>query len=266
MPAWANMGAFSDNGSSNSQQKLPLDFASPPLREVLASSAKGQGQKVGLQVKARFRRDADNSQLLLDLEVKNNTNQQIADFDIMFNKNPFGVAISGAGGKFQYPAPGQTTKDTLVCAIDKKNLDAKNPPKSPFMIQVGLKSSYDVFYFQIECALHCMIDQKQTMAKEEFKKFWEMIPKANESSIVIDELYGGYTQGGDVVSNIIEGLSKNGIVNLAKTQKQETGQTMLYFGAKTINNLPLLFEVAHPANSSNNHSVQVLFKVPVLPL
>lgn len=40
---------------------------------------------------------------------------------------------------------------------------------------------------------------------------------------------------------------------------------MLYFGAKTINNLPLLFEVAHPHNG-NNESVSVLFKVPVLPL
>jgi hypothetical protein len=52
----------------------------------------------------------------------------------MFNKNPFGVAISGATGKFNYPAPNQTTRQTLVCTIDKKNLDAKNPPKSPFMI------------------------------------------------------------------------------------------------------------------------------------
>ena len=40
---------------------------------------------------------------------------------------------------------------------------------------------------------------------------------------------------------------------------------MMYFGAKTINNLPLLFEIAHPLNGNTN-SVQVLFKVPVLPL
>lgn len=60
-------------------------------------------------------------------------------------------------------------------------------------------------------------------------------------------------------------MQKNGIVNLAKTTKQDTQQTMLYFGAKTINNLPLLFEVAHPYNG-NQQSVQVLFKVPVLPL
>jgi hypothetical protein len=52
----------------------------------------------------------------------------------MFNKNPFGVAIGGAADKFQYPQPGQTNKGSLPCSVDKKNLDAKNPPKSPFMI------------------------------------------------------------------------------------------------------------------------------------
>lgn len=40
---------------------------------------------------------------------------------------------------------------------------------------------------------------------------------------------------------------------------------MLYFGAKTINNLPLLLEIAHPVSGSQS-SVNVLFKVPVLPL
>jgi hypothetical protein len=31
-----------------------------------------------------------------------------------------------------------------------------------------------------------MIDKNQTMAKDEFKKYWEMIPKANESIVVVD--------------------------------------------------------------------------------
>jgi len=38
---------------------------------------------------------------------------------------------------------------------------------------------------------------------------------------------------------------------------------MLYFGAKTINNLPLLLEVPAVQGSS---SANVLFRVPVLPL
>jgi hypothetical protein len=31
--------------------------------------------------------------LILDLEVTNNSGGNIADFDLMFNKNPFGIAI-----------------------------------------------------------------------------------------------------------------------------------------------------------------------------
>ena len=40
---------------------------------------------------------------------------------------------------------------------------------------------------------------------------------------------------------------------------------MMYFSAKTVNNLPLLFEVAHPHNG-NDKSVQITYKVPVMPL
>lgn len=40
---------------------------------------------------------------------------------------------------------------------------------------------------------------------------------------------------------------------------------MLYFSAKTVNNLPLLFEVAHPHNGEDK-SVCVTYKVPVMPL
>ena len=99
--------------------------------------------------------------------------------------------------------------------------------------------------------VHCLIDQVNAMTADEFKKFWEMIPKSNETAMTIPALYGGFTQAGDVVQNLIDGLRNNGIVNLAKVPKKDTNQTMLYFGAKTINNLPLLFEVAYPYNNNS---------------
>lgn len=98
--------------------------------------------------------------------------------------------------------------------------------------------------------LHCLIDPANPMKPEEFKKFWEMIPKSNEATLSIANLYGGFTStkfnGGDVVANLAEGLTKNGFVNLAKVPKKDASvpTTMLYFGAKTINNLPLLLEIA----------------------
>ena len=38
---------------------------------------------------------------------------------------------------------------------------------------------------------------------------------------------------------------------------------MMYFGAKTVNNLPLMMELAHPGSSSG---VTITYKVPVIPL
>jgi len=103
------------------------------------------------------------------------------------------------------------------------------------------------------------------MTKDEFKTYWEKIPQANTSTVEINELHPAYLQDGRVMENLIEGLGKNGMANLAQTKKTGSGQNMLYFGAKTINNLPLLIEVAQPGESGER-GVTVLFKVPVLPL
>jgi hypothetical protein len=52
----------------------------------------------GLTVRARFFIEAGN--LMIGLEVTNLTNTIVSDFDIMFNKNPFAVYISGQANKF----------------------------------------------------------------------------------------------------------------------------------------------------------------------
>jgi hypothetical protein len=41
---------------------------------------------------------------------------------------------------------------------------------------------------------------------------------------------------------------------------------MMYFGAKTTNNLPILLEVAHPNLQGDKNAVDILSKVAVLPL
>ena len=73
------------------------------------------------------------STLTLGLEITNNSGQSFGDFDIMFNKNPFAVYISGQAGKINLPH-GQSVYSTLPCSIDKKNVDGRNPPKYPFNI------------------------------------------------------------------------------------------------------------------------------------
>ncbi len=95
-PSWANFDA-------DEPQIPPLSFAKTDLKEVFSASAKGKGGKSGLKVSAAFY--CDNSQLYLDIELTNKSQQTLSNFDIFFNKNPFALAIKGAGA-MQFPAPG----------------------------------------------------------------------------------------------------------------------------------------------------------------
>lgn len=71
----------------------------------------------------------------------------VQDFDIRFNKNAFAIGITGATNALTLPAPMQSAYVEMPCAINKANLDGKSPPKNPFMVQIAMKTSLDVFLF-----------------------------------------------------------------------------------------------------------------------
>lgn len=219
-------------------------------KEVITLQTKGQAGKSGLEATAAF--TVVDKQLRLLLDIKG----AAKDFDLMLNKNPFGLAAPNAALAFQGASP-----FSVPCVVDKKNLDAKNPPKSPFVLQVALKSSLDIFYFDVPCPLNCLVDFANPLKPDEFKKFWEMISKDNETTLAFPSLYPGYAQG-DLAANLAEGLAANGFGGLAKVPKADGSSTMLYHGAKTINNLPLLLEVQVPKSAP----VTVVFRVPVPPV
>lgn len=96
----------------------------------------------------------------------------------MINKNSFGMGPSNAPKDLgiTYPDQFQTSDTfTIPLKINKANADTKNPPKSPFSLQLALKSSLDVFFFNVPCLIHNLIAQENKMTKDEFKKFWDMI-------------------------------------------------------------------------------------------
>jgi len=86
----------------------------------------------------------------------------------MFNKNPFAIYIGGVTNKISLPSPGMSAYGSLPCSFDKKNADAKNPPKHPFTVHVAMKTSLDVFYFTIPCKLNCILNLQKELTKEEF--------------------------------------------------------------------------------------------------
>jgi len=85
----------------------------------------------------------------------------------MINKNSFGVGPEGICSKLGivYPAPFETGEIQIVpLKIDKKNADTKSPPKNPFVLQIALKSSLDIFYFNVPCLLHNLIARDQKLS------------------------------------------------------------------------------------------------------
>lgn len=143
-------GGFTDDifgGSSSSAAGSEVSsFIKPPYAEVLSSSTPGSNNNVsGLQIKGRFIR-AD-SMIKLEMILYNSSSSTASDFEIMFNKNSFGLK---PGTMSVIPmTSGQTFNSTIDCSIDQNNADMKTPPSCPYMVQVAVKCSLDVFYFQV---------------------------------------------------------------------------------------------------------------------
>ena len=94
------MGAF--GGSKPEADHSNLNFAEPAMKEVVSDSTKGQNGKNGLLVRAAFTiaGTGANRYLALRLEMENHSGTLVKDFDIMFNKNPFGIGIYGMANEF----------------------------------------------------------------------------------------------------------------------------------------------------------------------
>ena len=186
---WAD--AFGED-ADNDSAKYDLNFARVEMKEVLGSDKVGSKQKKsGLQVNACVNYNNAKNELQMELQFTNQSGGPITGFDLMVNKNSFGVCPNGPCTQhgITYPAPFATSEvQALPLKIDKKNADVKAPPKHPFLLQVALKSSLDIFYFSVPVYLHSLISREPNMklTKDEFKKFWEMIGKDKEFIINID--------------------------------------------------------------------------------
>lgn len=145
--------------------------------------------------------------------------------------------------------------------IDKKN--AGGAPTHPFQLQLALNSSLDVFYFNVDCALSNLINfavpVEQRLTKEDFRKFWDKLGADKTVSFTMNasEKYGGLQ---NLPADAMTLAAGNGFANMGTSKRDATGEDVAYFGSKTVNNLPLMFELASKTASD---PITVTYKVPV---
>lgn len=63
----------------------------------MAANQPGQNGVTGVLIKGHFY--VEEQVLRLGLHIENHTGQPLSDFNIMVNKNPFGILIKNQGGK-----------------------------------------------------------------------------------------------------------------------------------------------------------------------
>lgn len=110
-------------------------FIKPKFVEVQSSTAAGQSGKSGIKIKGRFY--CQSAVIKLELEITNSTASIVSDFEMMFNKNSFGLSCEQISA---IPiSSGKTFSTTVDCSMNASNADQKTPPKCPFMVQVAIK-------------------------------------------------------------------------------------------------------------------------------
>lgn len=76
--------------------------------------------------------------------------------------------------------------------IDKANADTKAPPGNPFMLQLAIKSSLDVYYCSVTCEIHALIGREphQKLSKDDFKKYWDSLGQDKTYSLEFGGMSG----------------------------------------------------------------------------
>jgi len=183
----------------------------------------------------------ENQKITLGLKITNLTNSPLTEFDAQIKPNYFGLKIEA------FPplaiAPNLPTEIKLV--VTNKGQSDNIPPTTPLTLTVGLKNNIDVFYLQVPCMFHVLLEPTGELKQEDFKRLWKEIPNTNELMFEITNLNPGM-RSQDAIK---KAFKKNNIFYLAGRQTP-AGQQIMYFTAKSIDGTHILAEVTLPSPKS----------------
>jgi hypothetical protein len=86
----------------NQSAKPAHENAKAPLVDCFQPTQAAQKGLLGVHIKGHF--IYENNELLLGLNIDNQTDGPLSDFDIQINKNPFAIFCSGMANRIALPA------------------------------------------------------------------------------------------------------------------------------------------------------------------
>lgn len=181
------------------------------------------------------------------MSIQNTRDTELTGFQLQFNKNYFGVGMKQAF-ELDRVGPGETKNVSIAIARDPDKT-SPDPPQVPFIVQMAMKCSVDVFYFQTPIMLSCLMVESGEVSREEYKEKWKSIPDANEFGHVIQQIHPSY-QSTDALKTR---LTQNNIFFIA--ERQNEGEVVQYYSVKLTNGQYILAETrAQPGVTTLNVS------------
>lgn len=214
-------------------------IAKIPLQVVLAGTTPGMNQQSGLQVEMAFQRE---DSIILEAKFTNCTQSVLTDFAMQFNVNHFGLTLQDNISFEQLEVNGTRSVKLRISSSGQRD---SNLPGVPFIIQIAIRCSLDVFYFQTPCMLTALLNDSGALSKDDYKVQWKGISDENEFSHELNMIHNAYNN----MQTIQNRLSNNNIFMVA-SRKNAEGDEVMYFSSQLATGEIILTEIRIPQNLS----------------
>jgi AP-1 complex subunit beta-1 len=205
-------------------------------------------------------------QLILDMDITNQSPTPVQALAIKFNNNAFG--ITPQNGQLTLPsaiANGASTSAVLALTCTPQMLNLDNPS---LVLQVAVKNmaTNAVLYFAAPVDMSILFKPTQAMEVQALVAAWKGIDDSLEVSVVINDL---------PTVNVEAIKAKLGSKNISFVAQRDVpgqeGQIVLYFNCQTVTNAAFLVELKFKAGfnmakltiKSTNKALSELCKVTV---
>merc|ERR1712061_176856 len=223
---------------STSNESFGVPNQAPPTKTpVLSASSPGQNGNKGFGAMACLARKDGNVNLVRNFS--NSSAVALTGFAIQVNKNPFGF---GPGAQFMVPdlAPGSTAEASLLMLAGQ--LPSKTAPTNPLFLQVAVKNSLDIFFFNVPFDLPAVLIEGGALGRDQFTTIWQRCEsRQHQTTITVER---------PLNSDAVRSRLALDNVHYVAQRQVDDGTTLLYTSATTANNCAILAEVSVSSTSS----------------
>lgn len=216
----------------NAQAKVPMQI-------VLTAQTQGVSSNSGLQIETAFQREGN--EIVLEARFTNQSNKVLSDWAMQFNINVLGLALSEP---LILPDLQQGASKYTKIPISTNGTPDQSTPAVPILVQIAVKCSLDVFYFQTPCMFSVVLSENGRLSKEDFKSLWSNTD--GEFCHSIQNIHNSHKQA----ESLQKRMENNNVFFIAG-RLNDSGENVLYFSAKSTNGVVVLSEVRLVAGSAS---------------